>query len=448
MFKYKIFNVANEWTSEQIQTFSDKTKKNYEKNMKACQMMFNEEQCEMINGYLNNTVFIKTSKYGGFDKSHISDDTDIIFFNIYSSNAETPLLFDFNTKVNVYVKGVSMDSLLLEEDQFSFIQENSQKMYKKIMKSFYHIDIPINDFGMNDKKLLQNEKKQVKILGSDFSSVPFLYFESCILSFGTEPTLNSLMLVDSSLFYESHSIKVNYFYAPLIKYSSAPYKITIHKQATAVLTDLIKTNASSSFYEIQYYKNGILIYYSDSPDDKVSSLGTEIQYSIAQQIGIIARGLHFNFSCYQNNEYCAKYKVNLTIDDEFSIPTFNLLEEKEKVKINVKSLDFNNDSFIINYDRNKYEIERVDTLNISINEEESYVYKPKDSFDEPSIEPSNELNNDPIVNPPKKDSNIGWIIGIAICAVVIVALIIVIIILVVHNRKNNHKSASAKEGEL
>ena len=58
-----------------------------------------------------------------------------------------------------------------------------------------------------------------------------------------------------------------------------------------------------------------------------------LKFSLAQQFGIIARGLHFNFTCYQNNEDCAKYKTNLTIADEFSIPTVNLLEEKEKTNI-------------------------------------------------------------------------------------------------------------------
>ncbi|KAK8880979.1 hypothetical protein M9Y10_003687 [Tritrichomonas musculus] len=84
-----------------------------------------------------------------------------------------------------------------------------------------------------------------------------------------------------------------------------------------------------------------------------------LKFSLAQQFGSIARGLHFNFTCYQNNENCAKHKTNLTIADEFL------------------SSNFNDNNFIINYDKNKYEIERVDTLNTIKTEEESYVYKPK-----------------------------------------------------------------------
>ena len=51
-----------------------------------------------------------------------------------------------------------MSSLLLEEDKFSFIQENSQKMYQKI-----------NDFGVQNKKILTKEVKQVTIKGYDSS---------------------------------------------------------------------------------------------------------------------------------------------------------------------------------------------------------------------------------------------------------------------------------------
>ena len=161
----------------------------------------------------------------------------------------------------------------------------------------------------------------------------------------------------------------------------------------------------------------------------------------------------FKFYCYQINENWAKYKTNLTIADEFSIPTVNLLEEKEKIKINFLSSNFNDNNFIINYDKNKYEIERVDTLNTTKTEEESYVYKPKtdkpviNDIDSLTFTP-NESLNEPKDNPPKKESNIGWIVGIAVCAVVIVVLVIIIVILVIRNRKSNHKSASAKDGEL
>ena len=86
-------------------------------------------------------------------------------------------------------------------------------------------------------------------------------------------------------------------------------------------------------------------------------------------------------------------------------------------------------------------------------EEESYVYKPKtdkpviNDIDSLTFTP-NESLNEPKDNPPKKESNIGWIVGIAVCAVVIVVLVIIIVILVIRNRKSNHKSASAKDGEL
>lgn len=86
-----------------------------------------------------------------------------------------------------------MSSLLLEEDKFSFIQENSQKMYQKI-----------NDFGVQNKKILTKEVKQVTIKGYDSSWVPFLYFESCSLTFSYPYSLNSLMLVGSTLFYDSN----------------------------------------------------------------------------------------------------------------------------------------------------------------------------------------------------------------------------------------------------
>ena len=458
LFKYKIFNVANEWSNEQIKTFNDKTRKTYETNMKACQLMFAEDKCELINGYLNSTVFLKISKYGDNYYSYLSDDTDFIFFNIYSSTASTPLRFDFENKnINVYVKSASMSSLLLEEDKFSFIQENSQKMYQKVMKNYYHLDIPVNDYGVHNKRIIPKEIKQVTIKGYDPSSVPFLYFESCALTFSYPYSINSLMLVGSTLFYDSNEISVDYFYSPLITYSSGPNKIKIKKQATAVMTDQIKTNASSSFYDIHYYKDGIIISYAENPDESGSSFGTMLPFSIAQQFGFIARGLHFNFTCYQNNENCAKFKTNLTIVDEFPIPTVNLLEEKEKIKINILSSNFIDNNFIINYDKNKYEIERVDALNTTITEEESYVYKPKsdkpnnddiDSLSFTENESLNEPNDEPKDNPPKKDSNIGWIVGIAVCAVVIVALVIIIVILVIRNRKSNHKSASAKEGEL
>lgn len=52
-------------------------------------------------------------------------------------------------------------------------------------------------------------------------------------------------------------------------------------------------------------------------------------FNIAQQIDIIARGLDFNFSCYNDNPKYATYKTNLTI--------VNILEEgKEKEEEEIK----------------------------------------------------------------------------------------------------------------
>lgn len=114
--------------------------------MKSWTNFVDEEKCELMNEYLNNTIFIKPEEYGRNYISYITEATNFICINVYSS-LKTPIQFPFpedsKVSVNVYVKGVPMDSLLLDEDKFSYIQENSRRMLRKIMKNYYHADILI-----------------------------------------------------------------------------------------------------------------------------------------------------------------------------------------------------------------------------------------------------------------------------------------------------------------
>lgn len=135
-FNYKVFNIATDWTNEELSNYNAQNKNAYEKNMKVCKAIYDEDKCELMNGYLKNTIFIRAEGTGGHYRSYVKEDTDFIIINVYSPTlTETPVEFSFDqdVSVNVYIKGVSKDSLLLEEGKFAFIQENSQKMFRRII---------------------------------------------------------------------------------------------------------------------------------------------------------------------------------------------------------------------------------------------------------------------------------------------------------------------------
>lgn len=169
----------------------------------------------------------------------------------------------------------------------------------------------------------------------------------------------------------SRYVITEYLYTSIEYYSTHEHNnIKVFKQSTVVLEKKEQPEATSNFYNIEYYNDGILIYYKSISDKDYYSLKHSVPFGNAKKIGIVANSLDFVFSCHDNSQFYSTGKVNVTIAESFNNQLVNLLDEKKKIKINIQSPKFNSESFIINYDKSKYEIERVDELSdIAISEE-------------------------------------------------------------------------------